>query len=283
MIIKYKMLSQRIFAIVFMSEIPLFPVESSRVKSYHLNKYSTSDPEFDCVHTTRTRISIPRELSFCFRYKQVRNSFKWSSIFLGNIHDNWTAIDIGIEFGVWSSVPWVGLKNNGDDVWVAIGKKGGFDMLTWRHTCIAISFDDGLSMFYENGELVSEDRFDEYIQFRNKMPSSVNLITVGCVHGAYKNTHPGLVTDFQLFDRILSRQEMQDWTSCKDRLQGGVVSWDAEDWAFNRTGNASEVEYLEFEGDICDVSDESNHLFPIQTTFKKSLMLCEKVSGKLLQ
>ena len=45
--------------------------------------------------------------------------------------------------------------------WVALGDKFDFNMLTWLQTCLALNFDDGTSIMYENGKLVSEQVFNE--------------------------------------------------------------------------------------------------------------------------
>ena len=70
-------------------------------------------------------------------------------------------------------------------------------------------------------------------------------------------------------------------TGCKKRLQGDLVSWDTEDWFLNKTGDGSRIEYIEFENDVCDKQNMSNHFFPGRRPFLKSIELCHKVSGKL--
>ena len=186
------MLSHTHFVSVSLVHFLIYTVQAKKVKSYSINKYSTSETNFDCPHTTKANITIPQEFSFCFRHKQLRpnNAAKWSSVFFGNLHENWIDIKIGIEFGIFASVPWVGLHENGKTVWVAVGTMSDFDMLTWRHSCLTISFVDGHSMMYENGNLLSEDKFDEYIQFKDKMPASVSILVLVCVYVAYKESHP---------------------------------------------------------------------------------------------
>ena len=61
------------------------------------------------------------------------------------------------------------------------------------------------------------------------------MISLGCVNGIYKESDVGVVTDFQIFGRILSRQEMEDYTGCKNRFYGDIVNWDLEEWVFNKT------------------------------------------------
>ena len=174
-------------------------------------------------------------------------------------------------------------RDNGTTVWVAMGKVEGFELLAWRHTCLSIDFSDGRSVLYENGELQYEDTFEEYLQFKDKMPPYVNMISIGCAYGLFEDSNVGVVSDFQLFGRSLSKEEMKDMTACSRRFYGDILSWDQEPWIFNKTEGVSEVEYLEFEKDVCDMKEKNSHVFPMQIPFSKSLKLCEKVSGKLFQ
>jgi hypothetical protein len=86
------MLSLRPFLVIFLINILVFTVESYKVKTYNLNKFGTSEPQFDCLYTNRTNISIHQEFSFCFRHKQLRASDVWSQVFLGNYHEKWTMV-----------------------------------------------------------------------------------------------------------------------------------------------------------------------------------------------
>ena len=265
-------------------------VSGEKVKAYNLNKYSPGEDNFDCLHTTRQQIPIPKEFSFCFRHKKVYyNGDVFGSLYIGKMKGNWTSNDHGFFFAYWYYEPWIGLLRPGikNAAWVAPAKKFDFNMLTWRHTCMTISFVTGSYTMYENGVLVGESMFKHFETFSTLVPDFVaNLISIGCMHvyndnDRYRHSDPGIVTDFQLFGRILSKKELTRWTGCLERLQGDVVNWDTEDWFFNKTGAGSAIEYLDFEKDICDMRDKSLHLFPVKTTFKNSLELCEKVSGKL--
>jgi hypothetical protein len=254
------------------------------IKSYNLNKYPSASFEYDCLHTSRTNISIPQAFTMCYRHKPVvTHATTWSNVFIGNINEDWTEVDVGLDFSIWASGVWIATRDNGTTVWVAMGKGEGFELLAWRHTCLSIDLDDGRSVLYENGELQYEDTFDEYLQFRDKMPPYVNMISMGCAYGLFEDSNVGVVTDFQLFGRSLSKAEMKDMTGCNRRFYGDLLSWDLEPWIFNKTGDVSEVEYLEFEKDVCDMKEKKNHIFPIKIPFSKSLKLCKKVSGKLFQ
>ena len=156
-------------------------------------------------------------------------------------------------------------------------------MLTWLHTCFTMNSVDGSSTMYENGRLVSENKFKELKEFGEAVPEFVVTdINVGCKHFKnWKPSHTGIVTDFQLFGRILTNKELEKWTGCEERLEGDLVSWDSVEWSLHRNGNGSEVEYREFEKDVCDMRNMSYHFFPSRRSFKKSLELCDKIYGKL--
>ena len=189
---------------------------------------------------------------------------------------------IGLLFGYWDYVPWIGLygpNNIGD--WAVPGNKFDFNMLTWRHTCISLNVDQGVSVMFENGKFAGEKEFDGYTAFGEDVPNFVaTSINFGC-DPVWNHSHSGIVTDFQLFGRVLNRQELEDWTGCKERLRGDIVDWDEEDWLLEKKGNGTRIEYLEFEKVVCDMRDLSHHFFPVKRTFRKSSEFCEKLSGKL--
>ena len=192
---------------------------------------------------------------------------------------------MGINFAYWQYVPWVGLYSQGreDAPFIGMGDEFDFNMLTWRHTCFAFSLEDGNSIMYENGKLVTEKVFDEVVEFGKKLSDFIaEEITFGCyLFDNGMQSHPGVVTDFQLFGRVLSHRELEKWTGCEERIEGDLVSWDKEDWTFQTSGNGSRVEYLEFEKEVCDLRNMSHHFFPAKRIFEKALDLCDKVSGKL--
>ena len=201
------------------------------------------------------------------------------------MNEDWSEVESGFDLSIWSYGPWIGARNNGNTVWVSMGTNVDFGLLAWRHTCLSIDFDSGHSILYEDGKLQFEDTFDEYLEFKDKMTFSPKIISIGCLYGdsQYWNNRAQIITDFQMFGRVLTNKEMEEWTNCGRRFPGDIVNWDLEDWFFNKTesSNVSEVVNLEFEKDICEMSGESNHLFPWKTSIQKALNLCEKVSGQL--
>ena len=108
----------------------------------------------------------------------------------------------------------------------------------------------------ENGLKRYEETYDRLKEIWKKLNSSINLVTVGCWYIPYKSGEEefsmfGEFTDFQIFGRILSEQEMNDITGCNKRMDGDIVSWANEDWYLNGTEKTSRQEIIEFEGEVC--------------------------------
>ena len=170
-----------------------------------------------------------------------------------------------------------------DDVaWIVPGEKNDFPLLVWQHTCLTINYVDGSSTMYRNGQLVGDKKIEEFIKLgENNTGTIVTDMTWGSwgCKGAVSTS--GMFTDLQIFGRILSKQELEDWTGCQERLTGDLVSWDTEIWSLNTTRNNSEVENLNFETNICDMRNISHHFFPTKLTFSQALDFCSRVALKL--
>ena len=266
--------------------------EALKLRSFYLNKYTNIDHKFDCPYTTRNNITIPGSFTFCYRYKRLFHGDdyleRWAPIFLGQITKDWGVLSSGMEYGMWSAIPWVALYlpsvGEDDALWLAMADEMEFNMMRWRHTCVHFDFDAGTSVIFENGEKLGENSFDEYKDWRKSWPELViSFISVGCIPGGTPAVHPGIFTDFNLFSKKLTEDDMINWTNCKNRITGDLVNWEEEVWSFNTTGNGSTIEFLEYEKDICDMRNNSFQLFPYQSTFPKALDMCEKVSGKLVE
>ena len=254
---------------------------SLKIKSYNLNQFTSQDPAVDCVHSARN-ISLPKEFTICFRYKKLFNT-KWNKhglVFLGSAENG--IIDYGIFFGFWSWTPWLAVlypKFN----WVGLGYKAEPSLLTWRHTCLVTSLRDGTFIMYENGKSISKKKNKYYEALGQKYPNfTVPQIFVGCdPRKEIAQSDPGIVTDFQMFSGKLEEKALKEWTSCKERIEGDLLSWDTEEWVFNKTGNGSNIEYIDFHNDICLNKTSSYQLFPSNMNFKKTLDLCKKVGGRM--
>ena len=271
-----------LFVLLIFDDSSVLFIAGEKLKTFYLNKYSTlPDQSEDCLHTPPENFSIPPEFTFCYRQKPVKmRRYATGLLYIGNVDGNWEA-NYGIIFGVYSKAPWAGVQYGSKIAWVDLGVDKGIPyLMAWRHSCLTINLTNGQTTLYENGELRIETQSDHFFKIVNR---SMMLVSLGCSYQWYSKSDIGSLTDFQLFSRILTKSEMEKWTGCKERFHGDIVSWDVSPWIFNTTGNLSEMEYLEFEEKICDLSDTSMQLLPISSSFPDSLFNCEKIDGKLME
>ena len=116
----------------------------------------------------------------------------------------------------------------------------------------------------------------------------MTVVTVGCAYienleedWTYSMSMLGRFTDFQMFSRVLSNEEMEDITGCKRIVQGDLLSWEQDEWYLNGTDKNSEVEYLRFQGDVCKDLSSSLHLVPftVKGLQHGASRVCSKLSG----
>ena len=124
-------------------------------------------------------------------------------------------------------------------VWVSVGEKTkyfagksgiGHDWRRWQHRCLAFDFEIGLIVSYINGVEDGRDIADEkYIidplKEVNEKIKTKNLVTdvmVGC--DPWKRSY-GRIVDLQVFDRVLTHDEMVEMTTCHGKkLEGNLIN-----------------------------------------------------------
>ena len=92
--------------------------------------------------------------------------------------------------------------------------------------------------------------------------------------------HHGAVTDVNIWDRILSEQEVSDWMFCKTETGGNVISWET-----------AQLNVLQLKTDLIDRektcpslgSQHRTHLLAFNTKIglDDSVAFCEKLDGQL--
>ena len=194
-------------------------------------------------------------------------------------------VQLGFGFGYYSDMSWMALYGAEEHtLWFGMGKKFEYNLNIWLHTCVTIDLENGSTQMFENGRKRLEDKKEQLTTIKNLVSDQgFKSLYVGCHVGTDRgDTHAGMVTDFQLFGRVLSEKELESWTSCEERLEGDVVNWETENWILSKNGDGSEIEYLDFERNICDMKERSYHFIPFPIlAFEEALDMCERVSGKL--
>ena len=195
-------------------------------------------------------------------------------------------VQLGFGFGYYSDMSWMALYGveGEESLWFGMGKKFEFNLNIWLHTCVTFDLENGSVQMFENGIKRGEDKNEKMVTIKNSVSDrGFESVYIGCHVGTDRgDTHAGIVTDFHLFSRVLSEKELVSWTSCEERLEGDVLNWETESWILNKNGDGSEIEYLDFERNICDMKERSYNFIPVKIpNFEEGVYMCERVSGKL--
>ena len=241
----------------------------------------------ECLHTKMREIPLPPEVTVCYRRKpyQIRG-FVTGHLSFGVMDSDWIDFHHGLIFGTWYSGAWLGYREKGKSFsWINMG--GGFVKLhSWRHSCFRLNFESGRYAMFENGEKLFDDVYERLSEIRKRMNNSINLLTLGCWYVRFKPeeySSYGEFTDLQMFGRSLTDDEMLKITSCHQRIQGDIISWEDEDWILNGTSKSSRKETVDFKKDVCNGSKINFHLVPfLQPGISRGLTkTCEKLKGKV--
>ena len=105
----------------------------------------------------------------------------------------------------------------------------------------------------------------------------------------FENNAPfsGYFTDYQIFGRALSAQEMYDITSCKSFAKGDIYSWDVDDWEawdMELQDGPGAVQYrtLNISRDSLCKTVQKYTFFPDSYTFEEGINLCRRFGGKIV-
>jgi len=126
-------------------------------------------------------------------------------------------------------------------VWHDVGNKwttstGGlglsFGWQKWEQRCVGFDFDVGKVTHYIDGlddgsQIRGNEFFSDALKWANDQLKEKNLVTdvlIGCSHGAMGMSF-GQITDIQMFDRILTPEEMKAMTTCDGKkLVGNLIN-----------------------------------------------------------
>ena len=98
----------------------------------------------------------------------------------------------------------------------------------------------------------------------------------------------GFFTDYQIFGRSLTADEMHDITLCKSFASGDIYSWSADDWEpYDMELQKSQdtaVQYRKVDftrPSLCDAGQKYT-FFPDTYTFEGGFNVCRRFGGKLV-
>ena len=92
----------------------------------------------------------------------------------------------------------------------------------------------------------------------------------------------GSFTDFNVWDKVLTVQEMKDFTLCHYDMKGSLIPWNSEDWVFTEEIDASEYELGEVEfSKLCSMKGRLE-MFPDKVIISTALNTCKIFGGTMV-
>ena len=237
----------------------------------------TSDWVFDfknygnCVRLEKKPFILPQKFTFCFRINHdISESANFIS-FVGTKHGRSVLEDFD------NNVPWNDLvgegehamvnlvtlhKNHWNTVWTSIhngtwDSNGqafkGWQWYEWESWCIGIDFENGQVTSYVDGHFDGASVYEGDMSFQlylnntyqyTREPRLVTDVFFGCNlfrEGSYFRT-TGKMTNWQLFDRILTADEMINMTTCnREKIPGNLINFEKENFTIYGQ-NTKEIE-----------------------------------------
>ena len=284
-------------------------------------KQHAKDPESDwvfdfrkfgnCVRLIKEPFKLPRNFTFCWKHSyDFSESMNFIS-FVGSSNGKSILEDFDKNKtwrqmrGEHRMINFVTLHRNWygslwHDVHEKYAESNGLQFVhgwyKWEHWCAAVNFELGQVITYVNGNydggtIWGDKMWMDQLNKANEFSFEEDLVTdvlFGCnlfmVDGTPDSCFRsmGKMTDFQLFDRILSAEEMIGMTTCDgEKLVGNLINIKTDDFTiYGRNTKEIQISTEEW----CPVRNFSATFFPaawtFPTTYAKSL--CEKINRSMI-
>lgn len=143
----------------------------------------------------------------------------------------------------------------------------------------------GTVKLFENGKKSFEITSEGLAEFAKNIKQTMNHVSAGCLYrrgGIGYMSMYGIVTDLQIFSRVLSESDMEQITGCDQYMKGDIVDMEKTEWILVNVHNSSEKEMIDLKNEVCKEKGKSLHLIPHKLSFKpQGLEICSKLSGRL--
>ncbi|XP_023325929.1 uncharacterized protein LOC111699471 isoform X1 [Eurytemora carolleeae] len=236
--------------------------------------------------------SLPKQTTICYRAKPLNYDYPKEAfstvVGLGvlNITDTKISVVEEIVFGEWLTGRWFGVRNTkGDNViWIGLGEsRSPLQLQSWRHPCLTLDMTTGDIAVFENGEKIFSKNDQGLIDVGETLLPTYSHVSAGCAYDMDNIDYSmyGQVTDVQVFNGVLSDQELKDLTGCRTFPEGDIVSWRERDWTIVGKPQVTIMETYDLENEICDPTSTSFHFIPIKLSAVEHMELCNRLSGRL--
>ena len=156
---------------------------------------------------------------------------------------------------------------------------------TWNSACFILWISKKLNLAWFNREPIKRHKNISKNKFRNKAIETVtgsdeNLAFMGfpTMNGQYSHSMFGAMTDINIWNRSLSKTEVEQWSRCELEAGGNLVDWNTAQW------EAVGLKRIHLEKqEVCGKLKATKHLraFHTKKTFDETLKHCRAAGGEM--
>ena len=166
-----------------------------------------------------------------------------------------------------------------------------FHHRTWNHLCWSFSVLTGNSTFYHNGDLMKSMQVNtEGIDFAMKSSSKMHKASFifgqepDSIRGGFDQhqAYLGDLSEFNVWNHTLSRNEIYHMATCASFMKGNVVSWELTNLVINKKLAIHNVVMTEFSraSKLCDIHN-GLVIFPKKVEYPVAKEICKIHGGTL--
>ena len=147
----------------------------------------------------------------------------------------------------------------------------GWQPHVWNSVCITAS-QNNLNITINDEMVLSQTDYQE--NHRNIEGTNLALMNDGG-----KSPMQGIITDLNIWQKVLTRQEIADWSWCRSDQAGDVISWDSVEL------NITDLNYDQLENDtVCPANkslEQTLLAFDLSKTFDETVRFCADLGGEI--
>ena len=103
---------------------------------------------------------------------------------------------------------------------------------------------------------------------------TISFVSVGCFYKSSGNTlymtMYGRVSDFQMFKGVLTDTQMEDFTGCREKMEGNLLAWASTGWVTSGSKQTVRLENQDWQFDICKNQKTFCCLFAVLIPFEST-------------
>ena len=234
----------------------------------------TTDPDIEHPGSGATLIYDHQvelvDFTLCWRFYELQNPY--TKYFISSIYKDEDDKESYI-FALYSR--WRGeeyeIGFNLLGYWVLV--MGSWPAMEWNHVCFSYTNSTSIARIVSNGQVIHNEVIEGLKQNPEEIPAeflgNFAIMRRYFRKGYYFDSMAGKMTDVNIWNNLMTTQDMVSWTNCSFNKSGNVVKWRADNWITTGLKN----EEINWES-LCQKDIVTMKVFVHKANYKDSLDFC---------